>query len=138
MANEPRWLSSDDLRDLNLFTVTKAGEPFGVLNEGALEGALARPANHYFYEGEDDVLVLACVLLIAIGRAHAFMQGNKRTALLAANLFLMRNGYVLRHTSADGVEIDEILGPITEDFIVRDRPAELLADLLADFVGELS
>ncbi len=137
MANEPLWLSSADLRELNLATVTKAGEPFGVLNAGALEGALARPANRFFYEAEDDVLVLACVLLIGVGRAHAFVQGNKRTALLAANLFLMRNGFVLRPTSAAGVELDDILGPITEDFIVRDRPPELLADLLADFVEVL-
>lgn len=138
MANEPLWLSSDDLRDLNRYTVTKAGEPFGVLNDGALEGALARPKNRFYYEGEDDVLVLACVVLIGIGRAHAFMQGNKRTALLAANLFLMRNGYELSPVSADGVEIDDLLGPITEDFIVRDRPAELLADLLGPFVKDLS
>lgn len=84
------------------------------------------------------MLVLACVLLIGVGRAHAFMQGNKRTALLAANLFLMKNGFVLRPTNSSGVELDELLGPITEDFIVRDRPPEMLADLLADFVDELT
>lgn len=76
-------------------------------------------------------------MLISVGRAHAFLQGNKRTALLAANLFLLRNGYQLRTHSTRGISLDRLLGPITEDFIVRDRPAALLADLLADFVEEI-
>lgn len=106
-----------------------------MLNGGALEGALARPRNVFLYAADVDVLELACVLLIGIGRAHAFVQGNKRTALLAANMFLLLNGYALLPVSAGGVSLDELLGPITEDFIVKDRPASLLADLLADFVA---
>lgn len=136
MVSEPHWLTAADVRELNRFTVAQAAEPYGILNDGALAGALARPINAFFYDGQDDVLELACILLIALGRVHAFLQGNKRTALLAASLFLMRNGYQLRPLSSGGVLLDDLLGPIAEDFIVRDRPASLLAELLADFVFE--
>jgi death on curing protein len=54
--------------------------------------ALARPRNAFVY-GEEDMVVLAVRLLAAIAQAHAFEQGNKRTAFAAARLFLRANGY---------------------------------------------
>jgi death on curing protein len=45
---------------------------------------------HY---GEEHIVVLAVRLLAAIAQAHAFEQGNKRTAFAAARLFLRANGY---------------------------------------------
>jgi death-on-curing family protein len=53
---------------------------------------LARPRN-FFSFGEDDVVVLAVALMAGIARAHAFAQGNKRTAFAAMRLFLRVNGY---------------------------------------------
>jgi death-on-curing protein len=40
------------------------------------------------------VISLAVVLMLAIARDHPFMQGNKRTALVAAINLLERSGYV--------------------------------------------
>jgi death-on-curing protein len=57
-----------------------------------LDSALARPRN-FFGFGEDDILALAVVLMAGIARAHAFEQGNKRTAFAAMRLFLRANGY---------------------------------------------
>jgi death on curing protein len=52
---------------------------------------------HY---GEGDVTQLAAHLLLGIGRNHPFEQGNKRTALSAATIFLGFNGYAfLSHES---------------------------------------
>jgi death on curing protein len=56
-----------------------------------LESALARPRN-FFGFGEEDIAVLAVVLMAGIPRAHAFEQGNKRTAF-GVRLFLRANGY---------------------------------------------
>lgn len=53
---------------------------------------LARPRNFYSY-GEEDIVVLAVALMAGIARAHAFEQGNKRTAFAALRLFLRANGY---------------------------------------------
>ena len=59
---------------------------------GLLESALARPRNAFAY-GEEDIIVLAVALMAGIARAHAFEQGNKRTAFAAMRLFLCANGF---------------------------------------------
>jgi death-on-curing protein len=46
-----------------------------------------------FAYGEEDIVVLAVALMAGISRAHAFEQGNKRTAFAAMRLFLRANGY---------------------------------------------
>lgn len=53
---------------------------------------MARPTNRWAY-GEQDVANLAGILLLGIGMNHPFQQGNKRTALTAAKVFLQFNGY---------------------------------------------
>jgi death on curing protein len=74
--------------------VEAAGERHFVRDRGLLESALARPRN-FFGFGEEDVAVLAVVLMAGIARAHAFEQGNKRTAFEAMWHFLGINGYDL-------------------------------------------
>ena len=59
-----------------------------------LESALARPQNAFAY-GEEDIVVLAVRLLAGVAFAHAFEQGNKRTAFEAMWHFLRLNGYDL-------------------------------------------
>ena len=61
-------------------------------DRGLLESALARARNAFAY-GEEDIVVLAVALMAGISRAHAFEQGNKRTAFAAMRLFLRANGY---------------------------------------------
>lgn len=63
------------------------------------------------YEGEQDVVKLASVLASRIIKNHAFMDGNKRTALLAANVFLKINGKMLHDEALDAkdVKVKELL-----------------------------
>lgn len=60
-------------------------------DEGLLESALARPENLAAY-GEPDVFDLAAAYAFGIVRNHPFVDGNKRTALVTAALFLELNG----------------------------------------------
>jgi death-on-curing protein len=55
---------------------------------------LARPQN-FFGFGEEDLVKLAVVLMAGIAQAHAFEQGNKRTAFEAMWHFFRLNGYDL-------------------------------------------
>ncbi len=64
----------------------------GLRDEGMLESALARPEQKHHY-GEDDIFVLAAAYLFGIAKNHPFVDGNKRTAWVAADLFLYFNGY---------------------------------------------
>ena len=66
----------------NRLEAEATGEHHFLRDRGLLESALARPRN-FFGFGEEDVVVLAVVLMDGIARAHAFEQANKRTALEA-------------------------------------------------------
>ncbi|MFC6487574.1 type II toxin-antitoxin system death-on-curing family toxin [Nitratireductor sp. GCM10026969] len=71
----------------------------GVRDVNALESALARPENKAAY-GEPDEFTLAAAYAFGLARNHAFVDGNKRTAIVAAATFLLLNGY--RMTADDG------------------------------------
>ena len=75
----------------------------GVRDRGVLESALARPRNLAAYEACDDVARLAAAYLFGITKNHGFVDGNKRTALVTADLFLMLNGYELISAPAENV-----------------------------------
>ena len=62
-----------------------------------------RPRNLVAYEGRDDLAKLAAAYVYGIARNHGFVDGNKRTALVVADLFLMLNGYELASSPADNV-----------------------------------
>jgi death-on-curing protein len=71
----------------------------GLRDENAFESALARAENKAVY-GEPTIEELAAAYVFGIGRNHAFVDGNKRTAIVAAGTFLVLNGY--RLTADDG------------------------------------
>ena len=92
MPSEPHWLPIEVVIDHNRLELAETGERHFVRDFGLLESALARPRNAFAY-GEEDIVVLAVALMAGIARAHAFEQGNKRTAFAAMRLSLRANGY---------------------------------------------
>jgi death-on-curing protein len=77
------------------------GQP-GLRDAGLLDSALARPMNAAAY-GEPDMPALAAAYAYGIARNHPFLDGNKRTALVVAELFLELNGWQLTATDEDCV-----------------------------------
>lgn len=77
--------------EINRALVALTAEPHFVRDWGLLESALTRPQNAFAY-GEEDMLVLAVRLMAGIAQAHAFEQGNKRTAFVGLVQFLNGNG----------------------------------------------
>lgn len=71
----------------------------GLRDENALESALHRAEKKAAY-GAPDVFELAAAYAFALARNHAFVDGNKRTAIVTAMLFLALNGY--RMTADNG------------------------------------
>lgn len=124
MPNEPRWLPVEVVIEHNRLELAETGERHFVRDLGLLESALARPRNAFAY-GEEDIVVLAVVLMAGISRAHAFEQGNKRTAFAALRLFLTANGYdtAFDDTADWADEMVKLLERQTseEDFIARMR-----------------
>ena len=72
----------------------------GVRDPGLLAAALARPRQLAGY-GRPDVFELAAAYAWGILRNHPFVDGNKRTAFLAAYVFLDINGFVLGAPEAE-------------------------------------
>lgn len=64
----------------------------GIRDEGLLDSALARPQNVFAYGDNPDIADLAAAYAFGIAKNHAFLDGNKRTALVVAVSFLNRNG----------------------------------------------
>ena len=125
MPNEPRWLPVEAVIQYNKLEVEETGETHFLRDRGLLEGALARPQNAFAY-GEEDIVVLAVRLMAGIAQAHAFEQGNKRTAFEAMWHFFRLNGFDL--AVDDGAEwekpVVELIERIIseEDFVAMLRP----------------
>jgi death on curing protein len=125
LPNEPRWLSIEAVVEINRAVVAITGEPHLLRDPGLLESALARPRN-FFGFGEEDIVVLAVLLMAGIARAHAFTQGNKRTCFVAMVQFLKSNGYNLEILDARPWA-EEIIALVEhrvseEDFVRAIRP----------------
>ena len=76
------------------------GGAAGIRDQSMLESALARPHNLIAY-GEPDIADLAASYAFGIARNHPFVDGNKRTALVVSETFLMLNGCTLTATDAE-------------------------------------
>ncbi|OJG56514.1 cytochrome C biogenesis protein CcmI [Enterococcus italicus DSM 15952] len=80
-------------------------ETIGVIDKNALSMAVNQPRQHIF--GKDlypDEFSKAAVLLINLIKKHPFNNGNKRTAFLAAYVFLKINGFSLTMENQEVVE----------------------------------
>lgn len=66
-----------------------------------LDSAIASPMNIKHYQKEENVFQLAANLAEKIMKNHAYQDGNKRTALIAADMFLRINGYRLQNKSME-------------------------------------
>ena len=103
-----RWVGADLVHALHDRQLAEHGGPDGVRDPGAVESALARPLNLAAY-GTPDAADLAAAYAFGLARNHGFVDGNKRTAWVAARLFLADNGYRLRFDPVDAVKTVEAL-----------------------------
>ncbi len=104
-----RYLIGQEVLFIHFHVIERFGGTHGVLNLTGLESAVARP--QATMEGDDlyaSVLEKAAVLLHSLVLNHPFQDGNKRTALTAAGLFLRFNGMNLEgsRTDAENLVVD--------------------------------
>ncbi len=125
---EARYLSILDAEALHVFVMRRLGaRPSTLRDHGALESALTRPRMAAHYAGAD--LVQQCALLaVGISQAQAFVDGNKRTAFIAADVSLRLNGY---RFSGDPLDMARQLEGVAER---KDSISEATARF-ADWLG---
>ena len=127
--NEPEWLDIDLVLDFHAEQLALFGGADGIRDRGLLESALARPVNKFAY-GETNIAALAAAYGFGIARNHAFVDGNKRTALASMIVFLGLNGIDLDATQEEATAI--VLG-----LAAGEIPEEILANWIADHMKPL-
>src|SRR5579864_8643655 len=75
----------------------------GVRDAGAIESAVFRPQTGYYDSAEEE----AAALMESLGMNHGFLDGNKRIAFTAADVFLRRNGFYLDVVADEGHQFIE-------------------------------
>ena len=101
-----RWLSEAIILAAHEQQIAEHGGEPGLRDAGLLRSALARPQNKAAY-GAPDGAALAAAYAFGIARNPPFVDGNKRMALLAAEIFLIDNGFVV--TADDAAVYDVIM-----------------------------
>ena len=129
--SDPTFLGLDEVIDLHSDQLERYGGASGIRDLGLLESALALPAATF--DGRflhESAFEMAAAYLVAIAQNHPFLDGNKRTALIAAIAFLGLNGWRVHADIAP--LIDLVLGvaerrrtkaDVTVFFQVNCRPA---------------
>jgi death-on-curing protein len=92
---EPVWLVRAALEILHDLSTAEHGGAPGFRDENLFESALARPPNLFAYENDVDLARLAASYAFGWAKNHAFVDGNKRIAFIAAATFLKLNGQQL-------------------------------------------
>ncbi len=116
MARKWVWIATEVALAAHAKQLTEHGGGDGIRDAGMLDSAMARPRNLADYR-EPDVAELAAAYAYAIARNHPFVDGNKRTAAVISETFLMLNGQALQATDAELVVAFVALaaGELSED-----------------------
>jgi len=114
--SEPVWIDLEVVLAIHDEQLAEHGGQPGVRDRGLLQSAMAGPRNQYAC-GEYSIARLAASYAVGISRDHPFLDGNKRTSLVVAELFLELNGLELTATDAQCVTtfLQLAAGDLTED-----------------------
>ena len=100
--NEPVWIEKAECLAFHGALLARFDGLGGIRDEGLLDSALNRPL-HRFHYGEPRPFDLATAYAEGIVKNHPFLDGNKRSGLMAAALFLESNGYVFEAPEEEAV-----------------------------------
>ena len=98
--SEPFFLTLNDVLSIHARSLAEHGGSDGVRELGLVESALASAKNALYY-GHGDVFDVAAGYAFHLAESQAFIDGNKRTAAVAALVFLARNGVYVRPATWD-------------------------------------
>ena len=127
MTGQWVWIATGVAEAAHVEQLAEHGGPAGVRDAGALDSAMARARNLALY-GDPDLAALAAAYGFGIARNHPFVDGNKRTAAVVMETFVVLNGSALTATDAELVVAIQALaaGELGEDEL-----ADWLRDHLA-------
>ena len=89
--SEPIFLTLDEVLRIHARSLAEHGGSEGIREPGLVDSALASAQNTLHY-GRGDLFDVAASYAFHLAESQAFVDGNKRTAVVAALVFLARNG----------------------------------------------
>lgn len=92
--SDPVFLTIEQVKTLHRIALDRHGGQDGVRDAATLESAVMQPCNVWLY-GQGDLFVIAATYAFHLAEAQAFIDGNKRTGIGAALVFLEGNGVPL-------------------------------------------
>ncbi|MFK4510137.1 type II toxin-antitoxin system death-on-curing family toxin [Bradyrhizobium daqingense] len=118
--SEPIWLTRRIIIAIHDEQLAIHGGASGLRDEGMLESALDRPKNKWSYESAG-LPELAAAYAFGIAGNHPFVDGNKRTSLLALYTFLGVNGidFVVPEAEAAAIIMSLAAGDVSEENLTR-------------------
>lgn len=90
------YLTVADVLGMHTVLMQRYGGASGLRDPGALQAALFRPQTGYY----DDIVAEAAALMESLAINHPFVDGNKRIAFAAADVFLRINGWRLSKSAS--------------------------------------
>jgi death-on-curing protein len=117
---EPEWLTSPLIIAIHDEQLVIHGGSAGIRDASLLESALDRPRNKWAYE-DAQLPELAAAYAFGLAKNHPFVDGNKRTALLALYTFLGVNGidFIVPEAEAAAMIQSLAAGEVSEESLAR-------------------
>lgn len=117
---EPSWLSEEIIIAIHDEQLAIHGGGAGLRDAGMLASALERPINKWAYEGAG-LPELAAAYAFGLAKNHPFIDGNKRTALLALYAFLFINDvdFIVPEADAAAIILALAAGEVEEEGLTR-------------------
>lgn len=120
MTDKIEWLSLPMVLAIHDEQLVAHGGCGGIRDMALLESALNRPLNKRNYE-DAELPELAAAYAYGLARNHPFIDGNKRTSLLALYTFLGINGidFIVPEADAATVILSLAAGEVSEESLAR-------------------
>jgi len=122
-GSEPRFLTRQAVDAIHEEQIDRFGGLHGVRDENALESAIAAPQNVYHYGG-GDIYEIAAAYAFHLAESQAYFDGNKRTGVEAALVFL----------EGCGIEASRLPEDRTYDLMIKIASHEAARSDFADYL----
>jgi death-on-curing protein len=118
--SEPIWLTAEIVTAIHEAQLVEHGGPSGIRDAGMLHSAIDRARNKWAYESAD-LPELAAAYGFGIARNHPFIDGNKRTSLMAIFTFLGVNDidFIVPEPDFAAIILSLAAGEVSEQSLAR-------------------
>lgn len=123
------FLTPEEVITFNQYQTSKYGGTFAIINIGSIESAVSAAQFTAFYSHGADIFLIAATYAAHIAQNHGFRDGNKRTGLMAALVFLDTNGSTFSPTQSELQELEDLMVEIAQHRKGKEELAALLKAL---------